>query len=280
MKQTVLILSCLAMVGLWSPAALAASPELKAPGPAGMDDTLPTDMPAIGEKPSANETGVADLADAAEKGDKGEKARKIELPLEKKAKVVEKRLYPKAMKHELGVFFAIDPLDSYVLGIVEGARYVFHPVEYLGIQVSGAAVQTFDKEDASYIKDNMNVRDSNFKNSEMRWFAGADLVFYPLYGKFALLGDVVLHYDTGINIGAAAVGVKGGDIYAAPDVGLVSNVYLTKWLSLRGDLTYYAVITKDPRNNPNTKGEKVKNNTALRNHLMLSVGLSFHLPVE
>lgn len=280
MKQTVLILSCLAVVGLWSPAALAASPELKAPGPAGMDDTLPTDAPVVGDKANANETGVADLAEAADKSGKVEKARKIELPLEKKAKVVEKRLYPKAMKHELGVYFALDPLDSYVLGIVEGGRYVFHPVEYLGIQVHGAAVQTFDKEDASYVKDNMNVGDSNFKNAELRWLAGGDLIFYPLYGKFALLGDVVLHYDTGINIGCSAVGVKGGDVYAAPDVGLVSNVYLTKWLSLRGDLTYYAVITKDPRNNPNARGEKVKGNTALRNHLMLSVGLSFHLPVE
>jgi len=265
-KQTVLILACVAVVGCWSAFAQAAPLDNPSSGPAAADDAANVPM-----DDTAADTGKATP----------EKVRQIELPLEKKAKVVEKRLYPKAMKHELSVYFGIDPMDSYVFGIVEGGRYVFHPVEYLGIQVHGGAVQTFENSDAKYIKKNEYANAKNFESAQMKWLAGGDLIFYPVYGKFVLLGDVVLHYDAGINIGAAAVGHKGGDVYGAPDIGLLSNLYLTKYLSLRGDLTYYAVIAKDKRiATGSSSSGTASNSNMLRSHLMLTVGLSFHLPVD
>jgi len=221
----------------------------------------------------------------------------IELPLKKRAKVVQKKLYPRAGKHELSLFFGINPADSFVLSLVEGLRYNYHINEMFGVQVVGGYMQSFDKSDTKLLTDNadkggLSIDEEFIKNAEIEWFVGADFVFYPVYGKFSLMSDVIAHYDIGIYVGCAVMALGGDDdkYRPAPDLGLVANIYFNNWLSLRADFMYYALVAKDNRKEPTTQsggniGDDTvtldkRGGTLLRHNIFVTLGISFHLPVD
>lgn len=247
---------------------------------------------------SSDEIGDMDSGSMDESASADESA--IELPLKKRAKVVQKKLYPRAGKHELSLFFGINGADSFVVSLVEGLRYNYHITELFGVQVTGGYLQNFDKPDATLLTDTadkggLNIDENFIKNAEIEWFVGADFVFYPVYGKFSLMSDVIAHYDIGIYAGCAVMALNtDSDAYRpAPDLGLVANIYFNSWLSLRADFMYYALIAVDNRAEP-TAGEggnigdtgssdvtlNKRGGTLLRHNLFVTLGISFHLPVE
>ena len=226
--------------------------------------------------------------DAASSGDRGAKL-KATIPMEEKAKVVQKKLYPMVDKVELNVFVGMNSMDDLVWNLAEGMRlnYRFH--EMFGFQAVGGYVQTFDKSLLGTIKA-LNINTNEVQQSSLLYWGGADFVWYPMYGKFALLSSVISHYDVGVSLGGSAMFLDGGDIAPAPDVGMFTNLYFNRWLSLRADVVYYALIAKDSTVKPSAKesggnpfasggGGGVKSGaTMLRNNLFGTVGLSFHLP--
>lgn len=241
-----------------------------------------------GEEPAGYDEPADDGLSAAEAKEAGQE--RAPLPLKRKAKVVEKKLFPRKMKHELNVFFGLNPSDSYVFGIMEGARYNFHIHEMFAIQAVGAYCQNFNKDSTEKLTGDSELADDDFiQNAKLQWFANLDFVFYPIYGKFALLSSVIAHYDVGIQIGGGVMGLDNGDIIGAPDIGIVSNFYILEWLSLRADFMYYMGIATDKTEEP-TPGDanfgreepdgNVRGGTLLRHNYFVTLGLSFHLPVD
>ena len=263
-KQTVLLVVLLAAVSWVFPL-----------GAFGQDMDSPS--------PFDEDTAMEDQTES----DQGEETqRDINLPLEKKAKVVEKKLYPSAMKHELSLFFGVAPADSFVFSIVEGGRYTFHITEMFGLQLVGAHMDNFQRDSADRAEE-AGVNMDFLKNAEINWFANLDLVFKPIYGKFSFVSNWIAHYDLGLSVGAGVMALDNGDYAPAPDIGLFMNIYLLKWLSLRADFMYYALIATDRRseeasvdnNLGNTGvGGNERGGTLLRNNYFITVGISFHLP--
>lgn len=242
-------------------------------------------------------SGVDDFA--AEEGrasQDGDAPLNVQLPLEKRAKVVQKKLFPKENKWEINLFFGVNPADSFTLGIIQGLRVGYHIHEYFGVQVIGGYMQSFDRDSTktltgSATQGGLEIDKDFIQNAQLQWMAGADFVFYPVYGKFALMSDVIVHYDAGIYVGAAAIGMVNGDIGPAPDIGLMGNMYINKWLSVRADFMYYALIATDKRFDPSkgTTGTNVegvvtdidrRGGTLVRHNYFITLGLSFHLPVD
>jgi len=287
MKQTILRVSLVVAILTGFPGVLYAQGLMDAPSPLdeeGIDEPAgePSDQEVISQ--SAKEYS--------------ETRRTVELPLEKKAKVVQKKLYPQNLRHELNLFFGVNPADSFVLSLIEGARYSFHINEMFAVQVVGGYMQSFDRDSTTLLTDDVDagglaIEPDFIKNSEIEGLVNADFVFYPVYGKFALLSSVILHYDAGIYAGAGVMFQDGGQPHVAPDVGLVANLYLLKWLSLRADFMYYAMITTDKRLQPTAEsgadlgdqgqqaiGGNERGGTLVRHNYFITLGVSFHLPVD
>ncbi len=251
-----------------------------------MDENVGEDMDA-----SMEDLGIAEEEEVVEEesatSETRSKRKEVTIPLEKKAKVVQKKLYPQVMKHEVNVFSGINALDGLTWNLAVGGRYNFRFHEMFGVQATGAYVQSFDKDLLSTIEEG-GLDAENVKNSPLSWWGGADFVWYPMYGKFALLSSIIAHYDLGIYAGASAMGLDNGDIHPAPEVGMMTNLYFNRWLSLRVDVTYYALLAEDDTRDPATQGEQnigsmissgeKRGGTLLRNVLFGTVGLSFHLP--
>lgn len=257
---------------------------VETPSPLGGEDLgEETDPVAEPDEGLGAEPVEGDEQGMAEEGEDKEKHRKVSLPLERKAKVVEKKIYPKLFKHELNLFFGVNPADSFVVAIGEGGRYGFHFHEMLGVQIYGGAMHSFDREDTKLLTDSENegglgIQPDFIKNAEVNWFVGGDFVFYPFYGKFSLFSAVIAHYDAGIYVGCAGMGLENDVISPAPDVGVLANFYILKWLSVRFDFTYFALITEDKRRR--ITGGDERGGTLLRNIYFITFGPSFHFPVD
>lgn len=288
-KQIVLFVALLAAIIWMLPVAVMAQ-GVDAPDP--FEDEESAEAPAD-EAPTVDEPGYEEeMAEAKDEGQETE----AQLPLERRAKVVQKKVYPKTFKHELSLFFGINPADSFVISLVEGLRYSFHINEMFGVQVVGGYLQNFDKPDTALLIDSgdqggLDIDSDFIKNAEIEWFVGADFVFYPVYGKFALMSDVIAHYDVGVYVGCAAMSLNNGKYSPAPDIGLVANIYFLKWLSMRADFMYYALITTDTRDlageavggtvgGTPQEGGNERGGTLLRNNFFITLGISFHLPVD
>jgi outer membrane beta-barrel protein len=267
---------------VWLLPAFALAQDVAPPDPFG-EDEMDSDMPEV--------DNAGDVATEEEAGQPD-----VQLPLQKRAKVVQKKLYPKEGKWEINLFFGVNPADSFTLGIVEGLRLSYHIHEYFGVQVVGGYMQSFDRNATSLLTDDssnggLEIDPDFIKNAELQWMAGADFVFYPVYGKFSLMSDLIAHYDAGIYVGAAAVGLANGDIGPAPDLGVFGNIYINKWLSVRADFMYYALIATDKRQDPaagvtgtdvtgGVAGLDQRGGTLVRHNYFITLGLSFHLPVD
>ncbi len=216
------------------------------------------------------------------------------LPLVKKAKVVQHKRYTRKYRWEITPYFGINPADSFVLSLVEGARLNFCFAEQMGVQVVGGYMQSFDRNSTTLLTDQIDKGgleiDNDFiKNSTINWFVNADFVWYPAYGKFSLASSVVAHYDVSMYVGAGVMGLDNGDLAPAPDIGIGANFYFLKWLSLRADFMYYAAIATDKRSQPDSseggnisgvasEGGTERGGTLLRHNYFITLGVGFHLP--
>ena len=72
--------------------------------------------------------------------------------------------------------------------------------------------------------------------SKITWFAGAEVGWVPLYGKFALFNLLVVHYDTHITAGVGAIQTSTPDPHFAGTLSIGQRFFLNKWLCFTLDL--------------------------------------------
>ncbi len=259
---------------------------------AGEDGGLPEDVSETEASPEESADATMLQAAAESKGRK----RDIELPLKRKAKVVQKKTFERKGKWELTPFGGINPADSFVMSEMVGMRVNYRILEYLGLQVGGGYVFNQDRDATTLLTDppdkgGLDINPDFIKNSELTWFSGLDLVFFPAYGKFSLLSSVIANYDFGLYAGVAVMGLENGDIAPAPDLGFLVDFYVLQWLSIRFDFTYYAMIASDKRAQFTGQEEEVFDTGAsatdstrggklVRHNYFVTLGLGFHLPVD
>jgi len=281
MKRQVLISTLLALAII-----MAAPLTVNAQAKSGASGAGPS---PFGEDEESYDVESSDTRDTGAKYDEA-------LPLKKKAKVVQKKLYNRKFRWELGPYFGINPADSFVFSIVEGARLNFSFAEMMGVQLVGGYMQSFDRDDTTLLTDTVDnggleIDEDFIKNSKTQWFVNADFVWYPAYGKFSLASSVIVNYDVSLYAGAGVMGMDNGDLAPAPDIGLGANFYILKWLSLRADFMYYVAIAEDKRTKfTSTSGSTIQDEgtaseggterggTLLRHNYFITLGVSFHLP--
>jgi outer membrane beta-barrel protein len=113
---------------------------------------------------------------------------------------------------------------------------------------------------------------------QINFLGGADVYWEPLYGKIALWSELFVHLDFYVVGGPALIvysgptsnGTAGSQPYftAGGNIGIGTRIFLTKWLTLRGEFRDILYV------------EKVSsgNGSSFRNQLVFELGVSFFLP--
>ncbi len=152
------------------------------------------------------------------------------------------------LKHELSLGLGVLPLDAYYKGVSAQLGYTRHFSDRFAWQVGRATysynVSTQLRRD---LESGFGAGPEEFR--EVRWIAGSDLMWKPLYGKTAGLDRSALHFEAFLLGGASLVGLSDG-LAPAAHVGVGARVFTGRSLSFRVDATDHLIVKQGLLNAP------------------------------
>jgi outer membrane beta-barrel protein len=189
--------------------------------------------PAAAAPGKDDEASQEQKESAEAEGEKKEKKRS----LEDRVKAVERKVFLKKKRLEIFPYFGLDLNDAFFQHYLVGASVSYHFADsaafelrggYVFASVRSSAIQIV-RQDAGAVLNNPPV---------FRYHADADFDWAPIYGKFSLLGEGILHFDTYITGGGGAFGTDSG-AHPSFNVGLGLRTFLSQWLTVRLELRDY-----------------------------------------
>ncbi len=206
---------------------------------------------------------------------------------ENKVKPVSGQLNQKSGKLELTLpSGALSLNDAFFTKYMAGAKVGYHFNEYFSAALTGAYGASTTTGSTSVCPVNQGCRPASNAQlyqvpGDLKWLAGAELAFSPLYGKLNLFAEKAIHFDLSIMGGADLVGYRDvltsaqatagqtpGDASSpGGHLGLGARIFLARFMALRLELrdVLYSVSKLD-------RGK-------LQTQLFAEAGLSFFIPV-
>jgi outer membrane beta-barrel protein len=207
---------------------------------------------------------------------------------EHKVKPVSGQLYGKAGKLELTIpAGGLSLNDAFFSKYVAGAKLAYHLNEYFSVGLTGALAATSPTGSTAVCPGNQGCRSAstaqlNQVPGQLKWIAGAELAFSPVYGKLNVFAEKAIHFDLSLLAGADLVsyrdvlGTVAANAGATPGtasspgghLGLGARVFLAHFLALRLEVRdiFYSVPHLATGN--------------LQTQLLAEAGLSFFIPVS
>jgi outer membrane beta-barrel protein len=206
---------------------------------------------------------------------------------ENKVKPVSGQLYTKAGKLELTAPSAgLSLNDAFFSKYLVGAKLAYHVNEYFSLAVTGSLAATSTTGSTSVCPANQGCRAAsqaqlNQVPGQLKWLAGAELAFAPIYGKLNLFAEKAVHFDLSLMAGPDVVSYRdvldpqaaaGGA--AAPNAtayglhgGIGARIFLARSIALRLEVrdVWYRVAHLSSGN--------------WQSQLLAETGLSFFIPV-
>lgn len=203
------------------------------------------------------------------------------------------QLYRKAGRLELTATGNLSLNDAFFNKYFGGLKAGYHFTEHLSAGVhasggaatkSGSAVVCTASAGCSAATDAMMRQ----VPGRIRWIAGAELAWSPVYGKLNVLAQKVAHFDLSILAGPDVVAYdevlfEGDALAGDPKVsttfgghaGLGVRIFLAQWVAARFEVKDYVYVAKVPAN----PAEPSRGRTSdLQNQIFAEFGLSFFLP--
>jgi outer membrane beta-barrel protein len=175
---------------------------------------------------------------------------------ERDVKVIQKRVFEKDQRHEIGILVGIIPNDSFFNYFPVGLRYDYFLNESVAIELSGAYVPSVDTNlRKDLLKFSGNAISSVQIPEKVTWYAGINAYWAPIHGKLSIFNAKLTSFDIGLLVG---LGVIGSETYnnlhkkwearksygSVPfnfqaNLGLGMHLFLTDYLALRLDYRHY-----------------------------------------
>jgi outer membrane beta-barrel protein len=206
---------------------------------------------------------------------------------ENKIKPVSGQLYTKRGKLELTLPTGqVSLMDAFFSKYMVGAKLGYHFNEYLSLGVTGAYGTTDPTGSTSVCRGNEGCQPAAAAQlyqvpGLIRWMAGAEVAFSPVYGKLNVFAEKAVHFDLSIMAGPdlisyrgvidanqASAGVVPGYVTTpGGHIGIGARIFLTRLIALRLELrdVVYSVSSL-------SSGK-------LQNQLFAELGLSFLIPM-
>jgi outer membrane beta-barrel protein len=240
-------------------------------------DDAPEDAPA--ETPSLEPTDVEPSTDspssdgssapAPAESNKTATDEGIDLTLQDRIKAVSRKTFLKTGRFELtpNAMFTVN--DPFFRTIAVGGRVAWHLNEAFALEVGGSYVppgfiQALEPVDL--VRERLTLINAD---NDLVGLADVGLTFSPLYGKVALLGDGIIHFDGFASAGIGATFDNGADlIHPAMNIGVGGRIFVNRWLVIRADVRDYIY--------PQDKAFV----STLQNLLFVGLGLGFYFPLD
>jgi outer membrane beta-barrel protein len=193
----------------------------------------------------------------------------IDLTLQDRIKAVARKTFLKANRFELVPMAGVTMNDAFFQTWAVGGRLSYHLHDAFALEVGGMYVppgfaQTL--EPVQVLRNELKMINTDNKLIGM---ADIGFTFSPMYGKVALFGDAIIHFDGFLQGGVGATFDNGADlVHPAMNVGAGVRVFLLRWLALRADVRD-VIYPQD----------KLQIST-LQNLLFVNLGVAFYLPFD
>ena len=130
--------------------------------------------------------------------------------------------------------------------------------------------------------------------NKYNWAASLNMGYVPIYGKFAVLNENIIHWEIFATLGVGVTqteviprnpALRGWtNMQITPNVGLAGRVFLNRWITLNVGVRDYVFFDsyEDVTRSPGESLEASMNaaDNALVNHVMFQAGLSFWFPLD
>ena len=189
----------------------------------------------------------------------------------RKVHVIQQRPFIRALRAEVTPLFGYTVNESLIDYIQVAATARFHIPEEWSIggtyanytfkDSSGELAFPRAKPDFEQVQDDFALFP---EKAFMRWFAGGEVSFVPVYGKLILFNSWTVHWDAFLTAGAGVT--KTHELHVTGTFGVGSRLFLTRWLTMNFEL-------KD-----HIYQESFKAGDELMNNLVLYTGFGFFVP--
>jgi outer membrane beta-barrel protein len=191
----------------------------------------------------------------------------IDLTMQDRIKAVARKTFLKTGRFELqpNVMFTVN--DPFIRSFAAGGRLSWHLNEAFAVELGGGYVPSFfvqQLEPIELLEDELALINAD---NRLAGLVDVGVTFSPLYGKMAVFGDSIIHFDGFVSGGVGAAVDNGVDfIHPAMNVGVGGRIFISEWLVLRADIRDYIY----PQ-------EKAGIST-LQNLIFVSLGFGFYFP--
>ncbi len=216
---------------------------------------------------------------------------------ENKVKPVSGQLYQKGGKLELTVPAGLLSLnDAFFTKYMAGAKLGYHFNDYFSLAVTGAFGGSSPTGSTSICRLNQGCSPAQPSQlyqvpGEIKWIAGAELEFSPVYGKLNVFAEKAIHFDLSLIAGgdwfqyqkvvsqSVAENLGGGHPPLTSTfgghVGLGVRLFFSDWVAARLEVRDYIYRVSVP--NWQVSGGSKRD---LQNQLFTELGVSFFFPTQ
>ncbi|MBW1870728.1 MAG: outer membrane beta-barrel domain-containing protein [Deltaproteobacteria bacterium] len=213
----------------------------------------------------------AALAEEAKKSKKESKSKKETVEVRQdRIKSVQKKPFIKKGRWELTPLFSISLNDAFYQKMGGGAAFSYHIADALGVELQAIYVGTVQTDMVGFFQ---QANQALPKVSRLQYYLTANLMWSPFYGKLSLFTDEIIHFDAYLVGGFGLAYTETGSKFAT-NIGIGLRYFATSWLVIKievRDIIYTEKLTLDVQR---TEFSDVQN------HVMLTAGISFFLPVD
>lgn len=180
----------------------------------------------------------------------------------REVKVIQKRLYQKDGRNELGLFGGFIPNDAFTQYYPIGLRYNYYFTEDIGIEVNGSYMFSNQTDLTDWLASKYLTGkevDSHVPQTYV-WNAAVEGLWSPVHGKLGIFTSTLAHFDMHISLGVGVVGsnlktLEAGlvtdtqvhTVDVTGKVGLGLRLYILDWLTIRVEYRqYFFARSEDP----------------------------------
>jgi outer membrane beta-barrel protein len=189
---------------------------------------------------------------------------------------------PYRLAHEFQLGVGVMPLDAFYIGLTIGGSYTYHFSDFWAWEILSFHYSVnVDTSLEKSLFEEYGVIPVRGGGERTNLFATSALVVKPLFGKLALLNDVIVHAETFFTAGLGpfqSVSGTGESSYFDPAVmlGLGFRFWTFRWLSVRFEVRDYLVL----KNMLVKQDDLTRQEEGLENQLMFELSAAFNFSLS
>lgn len=187
--------------------------------------------------------------------------------------VIQRRFLPKTNRFQFFGGLGSIVNDPWFLSAGPNFRLGYYFVERWGIELSYFSMNSSQRDAVKELQSQNSVSTSSIVTAKT--YAGADIIYTPIYGKIGRFNRAIVPFDMYFAFGGGATGVIGGSGGSTFHAGVGQIFGLSKSLGVRWDFSWNYFTAKSDSATGATLTDPAPQSF---NNLILSVGASFFFP--